>query len=184
MSLGLSPRVLASFYDDDVIVLGMPWQRGHTLSIFSALCLSQRNQGSSGALTQFTSLPRLPFPLSSSPLSSSSVYHTLTLAFALPYHALLSLSSLPPCLPLYCSVTFLLLLFTSLVPLSSHHLTPSGSRWHVRTRCVSVFTSFWVCACVDKERSERWIKVSSSQWEINIHMAMLRLEKAVLINQP
>lgn len=46
--------------DDDVIVLGMPWQRGHTLSIFLAQWLSQRNQGSWGALTQLASLPRPP----------------------------------------------------------------------------------------------------------------------------
>lgn len=49
-----------SFDDDDVTVLGMPWQRGHTLAVFSALCLSQRFEGGSGALTQLPSLPRLP----------------------------------------------------------------------------------------------------------------------------
>lgn len=76
MSLGLSPRVLASFDeddDDDVIVLGMPWQRGHTLAIFSALCLSQRSRGSLGALTQLCISPTpAPHPHSSSLLISSS----------------------------------------------------------------------------------------------------------------
>lgn len=47
--MGFSLRVLACFDEDDededdgddVIVLGMPWRRGHALSMVSALRLSQ-----------------------------------------------------------------------------------------------------------------------------------------------
>lgn len=64
--LGLFPRVLVTSDDgDDVIVLGMPQQRGHMLSIFSPLYLSQCNRGELGGFdSTFASLPCLQTPTS------------------------------------------------------------------------------------------------------------------------
>lgn len=80
----------------------MPWHRGHTLSIFSALCLSQRNQGSLGVLTQLASLPHHPLPLPLCSHPALPVYHTM------PYHTLFSLSSLRPLLIQFHSPIMLL----------------------------------------------------------------------------
>lgn len=76
----------------------MPWHRGHTLSIFSALCLSQRNQGRLGVLTQLASLPHPPPAFSL--LSPAFARHTV------PHHTLLSLS----CLRLLIHFHFLVML--------------------------------------------------------------------------
>lgn len=80
----------------------MPWHRGHTLSIFSALCLSQRNQGSLGVLTQLASLPHHPLPLPLCSHPALPVYHTM------PYHTLFSLFSLRPLLIQFHSPIMLL----------------------------------------------------------------------------
>lgn len=80
----------------------MPWHRGHTLSIFSALCLSQRNKGSLGVLTQLASLPHHPLPLPLCSHPALPVYHTM------PYHTLFSLSSLRPLLIQFHSPIMLL----------------------------------------------------------------------------
>lgn len=168
----------------------MPWLRGHTLSIFSALCLSQRNQGSSGALTQLASLPRPPFPLPSSPPPPPlSVCHILTPALALPLTAMSSSVSillqchfLPPLIHSICPSVSPSLLSVSL-PLSPDEI--SGPLQELQ-RKVPVWASFFlhiscVCACVLKERSEGWIEVSSSQREINIHMVLPGLKRMWLL---
>lgn len=80
----------------------MPWHRGHTLFIFSALCLSQRNQGSLGVLTQLASLPHHPLPLPLCSHPALPVYHTM------PYHTLFSLFSLRPLLIQFHSPIMLL----------------------------------------------------------------------------
>lgn len=92
------------FDDDDVIVLG----RGHTLAIVLALCLSQRNQGSSGGFdsTCISPTPTLPH-CSPPPLP-------LTPTFAMPHCAGLTLSCL-----LSCSVHLQSLCYVSVSLLSA-----------------------------------------------------------------
>lgn len=173
VSLGLSPHVLASFDDDDVIVLGMPWQRGHTLSIFSALCFSQREiRGARGLWlnSHLSPTPALPpsLPLCSPPLPPPlPVCHTLTPALALPYRALLSLACSTPCphpSPFSCSVPFSPLLFTPFASLSpaafspSHFLCFTDENWGTGNQCActgSFLFAYLVGLCMCAQRKIR-----------------------------
>lgn len=149
----------------------MPWQRGHTLSIFSALCLSQRNQGSSGALTQLALPPTsaLPPPFFSALLLPDC--HTLTPAFAVPYRASLAMS--------LSSSSSHSLYFTLCLPQSSHRLTPFVSRWDVPMRwltgtqnhkyiCLYGHLSGFVHVSTKKDQKEESRSAAASEKSISV----------------
>lgn len=159
-------------------------ERAHAIHLFSTVSFTEKSAELGGFdSTLISPTPALPPPLPSSPLCSPPlpVCHTLTPVFAFPLLLIVMSSSIsvllqchliPPLIHSICPSVSPSLLPVSL-PLSPHEM------WGLieLERNVSVFESFslhisWVCACVHKERSERWIEVSSSRWEINIHMAV------------
>lgn len=116
---------LCLFDDNYVIVVGMSWQRGHMLSIFSAPCLSQRPHRSSGVLTHPASLqhPCSLLPLCSpSPSSSACLLHS---DFSL-CHVLTRLQSL-------CNAAFLLI----------QSSCPYVSSSSVSSTCLAFFFHRW-----------------------------------------
>lgn len=117
---------LVVFDDDDVIVLGMPWQWGHTLSIFSAL--------------SFTEKPR--------ELGGFDSTH-ISLSHAPPLPPILPLCSPPPPSPLCLShsdssVGSVLLCFPFLL-LPSPHLSPFS--WNVTVFLHSVTPFVFLASC-------------------------------------
>lgn len=132
----------------------MPWQRGHTLSIFSALCLSQRNQGSLGALTQLASLPRLPSPSFHSALLSLSV--TLCLA---------ALSSPSPG---YCHIPIYLRFHSPVSCISLSLFFPSVSSF-----LLPAFPSVWCSGLSQPDRSQN-CKDNNNKKSPDVHLSLQR----------
>lgn len=90
---------------DDVIVLGMPQQRGHMLAIFSPLYLSQWNRGELGGFDSTLHLSHA-YKHPSPPSSPSHVCHFLPPSSpAAPVSSSLTLSPVRPsvCLALFVS---------------------------------------------------------------------------------
>lgn len=156
-------------------------------------CLSQRNRGSSGALTQLTSLsPTPPSPRPSSLLATSSfssVFHILTPALAqcyVPSFPSPAKSSSPAMLlsAFTQSLCLSLCLFGILRPLFPDEIWRVIWTRNGKKSVCCLFLSITPGLVYVLERSERLIKVINGQQEINIHMTNPGTAKAVIINQP